>query len=162
MNSPSSPIDPVASKTTRRLVLGGALTAGVAAVGWHLAKSTGIAPVAVTTAQTPKPQAPPEIPAPHFQGRDAFAAELNTEFAAAEGSTTLRLIRVSEETTSTGKPGTFATYSLVFKGPESFMSEGGICELTHERLGPMAFFLSPIERPQKGERHLEAIFSRKV
>jgi hypothetical protein len=138
----------------------GALSAGLAAVGWRVAQSTAPGSTAQRPASPPiTPSFSPEQAWGHAE-RDAFVPQLQTEFHA--NTTSLKLVNVSSESRTTGKPGTFSSYSLLFEGPDDFLTEGGVCALQHDALGSMEFFLSPVGLPKNGKRQLEAVFSRKV
>ena len=97
-------------------------------------------------------------------GRDAFLPHLHSKFqlsTAAGPATVCQLDAVSAAHTLVG-PGTrFTVFSLVFTAAADFPAVSQIYHLTHEQLGALDLFLSPVGQAAECV-HLEAVFSQRI
>jgi hypothetical protein len=169
MKTPSAATAPTSAAPTRRKFLGWGLVSTIfAALGWRLAQRDEANVMAVAGSKSAQSgglagaAAQPQA----LTGRAAFVPLLHTEFSVTDVSShtdaKLLLVEVSAETKTSGHLGSFVTYSLLFKAPDTFLTEGGTCRLAHESMQPTEFFMSPVGRAKNNSRHLEATFSYKV
>jgi hypothetical protein len=164
MSSPDTSVS-----TTRRRILGwgGASALGGLAcyLGWpkggsSLAQVTknGMASLPATIPSEPEKQT---IAFSKATDRENFLQHLNSEFHLDSVGGSCKLIEVSPEQKMTSPAGKFTSFSLLFIAPRDLVAESQIHQLSHDRLGKLDLFISPVGSP-KEHVYLEAICSQRV
>ncbi len=92
--------------------------------------------------------------------REDFLPHLKSAFQL-DSVTRCTLIDVGVTQKLTSPTAEFTSFSLLFAVPITFVPESKIYQLTHQQMGPMEVFLSPIG-VSKEQMHLEAVFSQRV
>ncbi|MEK7952932.1 DUF6916 family protein [Luteolibacter soli] len=100
-----------------------------------------------------------EVPGEYSHKR--FAPHVGSDFQLAAAGTTCRLENVGDIFATTGPPGDFVSFSLVFSAAAGSPVESAIHTLKHPVLGEFDLFLSPIG-PGDKKLYLEAICCRRV
>lgn len=96
--------------------------------------------------------------------REAFVPYLDSEFALktnALSNQKITLVEVSASQSLHSETAEFTAFSLLFAAPKKFEVEGGVYSLSHEQMGVMGFFLSPVG-DGKNRTLLEACFTQRV
>lgn len=99
-----------------------------------------------------------------MKGRDVFLPHVESEFRLQYGPLSFancKLIEVGVLQTMHAPKADFTSYSLLFTASKDFVPESRMYRLSHEVLGTMDLFLSPIGN-SKDRVFLEAIINQKV
>ncbi|CAN5908616.1 hypothetical protein BH11VER1_BH11VER1_36980 [soil metagenome] len=170
----SSPDTSQVSGTRRRIVAWGGV--GVLAtlagyLGWPRQEKGAVPAVSKLTVKSATGNASqalsdPAEPAPivALKGRDVFLPHVESEFRLEYGPlsvTKCKLIEVGALQTMHSAKADFTSYSLLFTASKDFVPESRMYHLSHEVLGTMDLFLSPIGK-SKERVYLEAIISQRV
>lgn len=147
------------------IVWGGAAAAtGLAAyLGWPSGEKSA-EDRAVTTAKSEVTLQQPAEVAPVPAGpihRDLFVPHLNSEFTLkhdTEATAACKLVSVSPATVMKTDKGHLVAFSLLFEAHRTFLTQGGICRVSHPELSEMEFYLTPIGDGKK-KHLLEACFT---
>jgi hypothetical protein len=96
--------------------------------------------------------------------RDAYVPHVGSAFRLVSPNgqgVACTLVAVGAEQLMQAPSARFASYSLLFKGPDGSSVSEGIHRIEHAVLPPVDLFLAPIGLPQSGP-HLEAVICRRV
>ncbi len=168
------PDSPQVSGTRRRIVAWGGvgLLASVAGyLGWprqEKVDSVGLNKTSAKPFSGNSTQASSDAPEPApivvIKGRDVFLPHVESEFRLQYGPLSFaqcKLIEVGALQTMHTPKADFTSYSLLFTASQDFVPESQMYRLSHEVLGTMDLFLSPIGKSKK-RVYLEAIISQRV
>lgn len=156
MNSDHSSV----ASPNRRLIVAG-LGAGVCAAAVGILRWPTAAPVDALATPSPSTTAKagpesistksietPSVASTSGQfGRDTFLPHLDTRFeitAEGLGSSSTKLVKISEKDTLRNGDVSYEGFSLLFDGPLNTPADGAIYRLRHAQLGEMELFLSPV------------------
>lgn len=170
----TSPDSSQVSGTRRRIVAWGGvgLLATVAGyLGWPRREEvdpvglnkTSAKPVSGNSTQALS-HAPEPAPLVAIKGRDVFLPHVESEFRLEYGPLSFakcKLIEVGALQTMHTPKADFTSYSLLFTASKDFVPESQMYRLSHEVLGTMDLFLSPIGK-SKERVFLEAIICQRV
>jgi hypothetical protein len=171
------PISHFASRLrTRRSVLGwsvvGILAAAAASFGWRRGQKPAVGRTAGARGGVPSPPQGPRHPggtekqvvAAKPMSRESFLPHQGSEFhiKSDEHITTVgKLVEVGPARTLHGNAGSFVSFALLFEVRPDFAAQSRMYVVSHEQLGSMELFLSPVGK-SKRHVHLEAVFSQAV
>lgn len=118
-------------------------------------------PAVESPLEVPPDSTASETPSPAGASRrEDFLPHLKSAFQL-DSATRCTLAEVSAAREMLGLTAKFTSFSLLFTAPGDFAAESKIYHLTHDQMGPLDLFLSPVGR-SKDQVHLEAVFSQRV
>jgi hypothetical protein len=126
-----------------------------------LLRTGALATAATLAGLRPWAAADAEAAASHLR-RSSYARLIGQRFAV--GAVELRLVSIADvagAAVNRSLAGSDDAFVLTFSGPLKPVLAGGTHTLRHARLGRFELFISPVEKPRKGQRY-EAVVDRSV